>query len=318
MLTAENYNAKRAIYFTKTYNYASRWYGKGATMLGLTGEITNGKSMGMEAFTNICNGLMPDGNKKLGRNSKRAAIDCTFSVPKSVSLSALIGGDERLVVAHRIAVEKTLSFIEKKCAQTRVRVGKNRPRVQTGNLIVAQFDHLESRELDPNLHTHALVMNLTQTENGKWYSLHNGRIYRNKKSLGMLYHSYLKREVEKLGYRTEAQRHGLFEITGYRREDLLKFSKRRQQIVFEVGSNASWKGREEAWDITRKAKQYLPPQELKEMWKLQAQELGIVPVVACDLRERVVKVVDSLDEIKEVREQETINQEFSTRKGLRA
>jgi conjugative relaxase-like TrwC/TraI family protein len=279
MLTSKNRSAHQAIdYYSQTYDNSgltTRWYGQGAAMLGLSGEIKD-----KEIFANVCRGRTPDGNGRLGRNTKRAAIDCTFSAPKSVSLSALVGGDKRLVDAHRQAVEKTLYFMEKQYTQTRVRIGKERPRIKTGNLIAAQFCHYESRELDPHLHTHALVMNLTQTENGRWYSLYNNDIYKNKKLLGRLYQRYLKMEVQKLGYETERRKHGMFEIKGYREEDLIEFSKRRQQIIAKVGEAcAKWKTREEAWEITRKAKQFLPLAELKEMWRTQVLDLGIVLVI---------------------------------------
>ena len=277
MLTAKNRSAHEAIdYYSQRLDNSclARWYGKGAIVLGLLGEINS-----KEVFANICNGRTPDGSVKLGRNTKRAAIDCTFSVPKSVSLSALVAGDERLLVAHRKAVEQTLSTIEKHHAQTRVRVGGARYCVNTGNLIVAQFDHWESRECDPHLHTHSLIMNLTQTELGRWYSLHNGEIYQNKKALGVLYHNHLKDEIQKLGYEIEARPHGGFEIKGYKKEDLMHFSKRRQQIIAKVGHGASWITRENGWSITRKSKQHLPLDELKEVWRQQAQNLGIVPVV---------------------------------------
>lgn len=278
MLTAKNRNAQEAIdYYSQTYDNASlitRWYGQGTLALGLSGEIKS-----KEIFANVCKGRTPNGNVKLGRNIKRAAIDCTFSAPKSVSLSALVGGDEGLVAAHHLAIEKTLSFMEKRYAQTRIRIGENRPRVKTGNLIVAQFDHIESRELDPHLHTHALVMNLTQAPSGKWYSLYNSEIYKNKKLLGRLYQRYLAQEVQKLGYETERRKHGQFEIKGYDKQDLVEFSKRRQQIIAETGYGARWKTREEAWEITRKAKQHLTPQELKKYWRGEAASLGIVSVV---------------------------------------
>ncbi len=281
MLTAKNRNAQQAIdYFSQGYYDTSltRWYGKGAAALGLSGRIQN-----KEVFANICNGLNPDGTKQLGRDRSRAAIDCTFSAPKSVSLTALIGGDERLEAAHRKAVEKTLSIMEQRYAQTRVRMGTCHPKIRTDNLVVAQFDHIESRELDPHLHTHALVMNLTQTEKGaensSWYSLWNEEIYTNKKHLGMIYQSYLAAEVQKLGYEIEARSHGQFEIKGYKQDDLIEFSKRRQQIIAEVGADASWVTRENAWSITRKAKQHLPAQELRQAWKEEALALGIVPVL---------------------------------------
>lgn len=286
MLTAKNRTAHEAIdYYSHSQNFdnknlTTRWYGKGAIALGLSGEINS-----KEAFANICNGLTPSGNRKLGNNTKRAALDLTFSCPKSVSLSALVGGDECLVNAHRKAVEKTLATIEKHHAQTRVRAGSTRYSVNTGNLIVAQFDHFESRELDPHLHTHALVMNLTQVQNSdRWYSLHNEEIYKNKKSLGMLYQAHLRAEVQKLGYETEARSHGQFEIKGYKQDDLVEFSKRRQQIVAEVGASATWETRENAWSITRRAKQHITPVELKEAWSRQALDLGIVSVVVPEIQ----------------------------------
>jgi conjugative relaxase-like TrwC/TraI family protein len=276
MLTAENRSAKATInYFTQGHksNFA-RWYGKGAETLGLQGTIES-----KEIFTNVCSGLTPCGGMKLGSNTKRAAMDLTFSVPKSVSLSALLGEDNNLITAHHKAVEKTLSVIQQYYAQTRIYMGSNRYHFNTGNLIAAQFDHIESRELDPHLHTHALVMNLTQIQDGRWYSLNNGDIYKDKKPLGLLYHSHLKEEIEKLGYEIENGIDGQFEIKGYSREDLINFSKRRQQIISKVGSEASWKGREEAWSITRRAKQHLPLEELKDLWHKQAMQLDIVPVV---------------------------------------
>jgi conjugative relaxase-like TrwC/TraI family protein len=292
MLTAENRSAKAAIdYFTQGHksNFA-RWYGKGAETLGLQGTIES-----KEIFANVCSGLTPCGGMKLGSNTKRAAIDLTFSVPKSVSLSALLGGDNNLITAHHKAVEKTLSVIQQYYAQTRIYMGSNRYHFNTGNLIAAQFDHIESRELDPHLHTHALVMNLTQIQDGRWYSLNNGDIYKDKKPLGLLYHSHLKEEIEKLGYDIENGIDGQFEIKGYNREDLINFSKRRQQIISKVGSEASWKGREEAWSITRRAKQYLPLEELKDLWHKQAQELGIEPVILksqVEQRETVIQQPD--------------------------
>lgn len=276
MLTTKNTGAHQAIdYFTQSYYdaFQTRWYGKGAEALGLSGEIDD-----KEVFANVCKGFTPDGSSRLGRERKRAAIDCTFSAPKSVSLSALVGGDEDLVIAHRKAVEETLSVMEEQYAQTRIRAGDERPIIKTGNLVVAQFDHIESRELDPHLHTHALVMNLTQAENESWYSLSNEEIYKNKKSLGMIYQNYLAMEVQKLGYEVEARNHGQFEIKGYKKQDLVEFSKRRQQIIAEVGADAAWETRENAWSITRKSKQIVEPQELREVWKEEALNLGLEPV----------------------------------------
>jgi conjugative relaxase-like TrwC/TraI family protein len=275
MLTAKNCTGGGAVkYFTEYYERGqTRWYGKGASALGLVGEIDR------ESFENVCYGKSPDGSGYLGTkgdpDKRRAGTDFTFSAPKSVSLTALVGGDTRLENAHRLAVEKTLKLIEERYAQTRITKDKKVTDVKTGNLVVAQFDHIESRELDPHLHTHALVMNLTQAENGKWYANDNDLIFQNKKHLGTIYQAYLAAEVERLGYEIEHRPHGQFEIKGYDRQSLVDFSKRRMQILAQCPGNSTWQTREDTWHRTRKDKERIPSTELKVKWQQEAADLGI-------------------------------------------
>ncbi|WP_414552520.1 MobF family relaxase [Anabaena sp. CCY 0017] len=278
MLTGKNSEPQQAVhYFLEGYYQEgeSRWSGLGAKKLGLSGAVDN-----QETFTNIVNGLSPDGNQKLcarrlDSSLRRAATDFTFSAPKSVSLQALVGGDEQLIQAHILAVQKTLELIEQRYSYTRVTTEIGRETTRTGNLVVAQFDHIETRELDPHLHTHALVMNMTRLDNGQWYSLLNDEIFKNKKFLGMVYQNYLAVEIQKLGYQVEARNHGQFEIKGWKPEDLKEFSKRRQQILEAVGENATRSEREQAWTATRNRKQKIHPEELKAKWREEAKALGI-------------------------------------------
>ncbi|AUT04610.1 hypothetical protein CLI64_29670 (plasmid) [Nostoc sp. CENA543] len=278
MLTGKNTEPQQAVhYFMEGYYQegTSRWSGQGAEELGLEGPVDD-----QETFFNIVNGLSPDGSqnlcaRKLNTSKRRAATDFTFSAPKSVSLQALVGGDERLITAHQLAVQKTLAIIEERYSYTRATTEKGQQLIRTNNLVVAEFDHIETRELDPHLHTHALVMNMTQLENGKWYSLFNDEIFKNKKFLGMVYQNYLALEIQKLGYEVEARKHGQFEIKGFQEEDLKEFSKRRQQILSAAGENATWAEREAAWTATRNIKQKINPEELKAKWREEAAALGI-------------------------------------------
>jgi conjugative relaxase-like TrwC/TraI family protein len=295
MLTAKNCKASAAVqYFTDDYERGqTRWFGKGAAKLGLVGEIER------ESFEHICYGRSPDGSKYLGTkgdpDKRRAGTDFTFSAPKSLSLTALVGGDTRLEVAHRVAVEKTLALIEDRYAQTRITNNKNVVEVKTRNLVIAQFNHIESRELDPHLHTHALVMNLTQAESGKWYANDNDLIFQNKKHLGTIYQAHLSAEVERQGYEIEPRPHGMFEIKGYNRENLVEFSKRRMQILTQCPANSTWQTREDSWDRTRKHKEHIPPSELKLRWQQEASDLGIeivsagVPTVAQPISPPIVQ-----------------------------
>jgi conjugative relaxase-like TrwC/TraI family protein len=293
VLTCQKITPEKAkSYFLKGYYLqgTSRWSGKGAKTLGLKGAIDNEK-----VFGHIVDGYSPSGRKrlmgkKLGSDQeRRAATDCTFSAPKSVTITALIGGDDRLIEAHLTAVAKSLELIENRYAHTRLRQNGDRVVINTGNLVIAQFDHIEARKVasdldskqpqqevpDPHLHTHCLVMNMTELSKGKWYSHLNEAIFANKKMLGMVYQHYLAIEVQKLGYEIEAKEHGQFDIKGYSEQDLMEFSKRRQKILEKVGENSTKAERELAWKETRANKESFTPHQLKAFWRSEAQRYGL-------------------------------------------
>ncbi len=164
----------------------------------------------------------------------RSFYDLTFSAPKSVSVQALVGGDERLVAAHDKAVRETLAEAESHSA-TRVRLnGANEDRT-TANWIVATYRHDTSRELDPQLHTHAVAANLTYDGvEGRWKALQASGLYERRAYLTEIYRNALAREVRVLGYEIEPRRdskgkdHG-FEIRGVSNELLEKYSVRSAQ-----------------------------------------------------------------------------------------
>src|SRR6202034_3889018 len=102
----------------------------------------------------------------------RAGWDATFSAPKSVSLTALVGGDDRVRDAHRESVSVALSELER---DTLALIGDNHAAETTGEFIAATFEHDTARPVDgyaaPQLHTHAVIFNMTERENG----LENGK-----------------------------------------------------------------------------------------------------------------------------------------------
>ncbi|MEM1308329.1 MAG: MobF family relaxase [Cyanobacteria bacterium P01_H01_bin.153] len=267
--TAENY------YSNEENQANSVWSGKGAQSLGLSGQVQG------EAFKNLLHGNSPQGDKtlsgrKINPEKHRAGIDLTFSAPKSLSLAALVGGNEALELAHRTAVARTLEVIEERYAQTRVRMEEGRKAIATSNLIVAQFHHDTSREKDPQLHTHCVVINATQLENGRWQSLHNDILFKQQKLLGMIYQNELAVEVQRLGYAVEPRANGQFELQGYRPEDLQFFSKRREQILAAVGEQATAQERELATLMTRGPKgKEIPREELQAYWQAQVEVLNL-------------------------------------------
>ena len=155
---------------------ASAWAGRGAEELGLTGPVDP------DTFRAVLEGKVPDGSgQELGRRGKDGEIlhrpgrDLTFSAPKSVSLAALVGGDGRIVEAHDRAVAATLAWVEKHAAETRMKDPDAGRMGRVGNqkIVAALFRHDTSRNLDPQLHTHAVLANMVKGEDGKWRSMAN-------------------------------------------------------------------------------------------------------------------------------------------------
>jgi conjugative relaxase-like TrwC/TraI family protein len=229
-------------YYDEHRRVQGEWHGSGAKLLGLHGEVTQ------RQFETVREGLHPETGEFLrprhsadrisldgsGQSKGRSLYDLTFSAPKSVSVQALVGGDERLIAAHDKAVWETLAEAESHSA-TRVRLnGANEDR-RTANWIVAAYRHDTSRELDPQLHTHAVAANLTYDGvEGRWKALQASGLYERRAYLTEVYRNALAREVRGLGYEIEPRRdskgkdHG-FEIGGVSKELLEKYSVRSAQ-----------------------------------------------------------------------------------------
>ncbi len=277
MLSITKLSPKQGEAYYKQENYYSKeeakkhseWFGRSAETFGLSGNVE------AEDFKNLLHGKSPDGNlsllgKKVDPEKHRAGVDMTFSAPKSLSIAALVGGDERLVEAHRNAVKHALEITEQRYAQGRITTTEGRIEANTGNLVVAQFHHNTSRAKDPQLHTHCVVMNATKLENGAWRALHNDQLYKQKMLIGQIYRNELAASVEKLGYEIEQKENGLFEIKGYTQEQLELFSKRSKQIKALVGENATSREKEIAALINRPSKgKEIPQEQLREFWQLQ-------------------------------------------------
>ena len=270
---------------------ASAWAGKGAEELGLKGPVDP------ETFKAILEGRVPDGSDtRLGRRVKdrgtpgsgeilhRPGRDLTFSAPKSVSLAALVGGDDRIVEAHDRAVTATLAWIEKNAAETRMKdpgTGKM-GRVGGQKIVAATFRHDTSRNLDPQLHSHAVLANMVQGEDGKWRSMANEGLYARQKLIGMLYRNELAGGLARLGYGIEkTHADGRFEIAGVSRDTIEAFSTRRAEIEAamaerNLGSSAdNPRLAERAALMTRAAKRDIDREELRDVWRKQAADLGL-------------------------------------------
>jgi conjugative relaxase-like TrwC/TraI family protein len=201
------------------------WEGKGAELLGLSGEVTK------DAFEKILNGELPNGDKIGQVQNRQSGIDLTFSMPKSASILALVSGDERILNAHWSAVKETMSWVEGKFAEGRTyeRTKSGEP-VKTGNLVYAMFAHDTSRALDPQAHIHVVIANLTRMANGAWQALHNGQLWKNNSVIGAAYHAAFREKLAELGYQSRITgKHGQFEINGVTKEAIDEFRDPRPQ-----------------------------------------------------------------------------------------
>lgn len=250
----------------------SQWLGAGSDELGLSGQVDP------DSFAALLNGQI-DG-EQLGRTTKdgikhRPGWDLTFSAPKSVSILSEVYELKDVREAHNTAVKEALAHIEKSYLQTRLSVNGKVIRLQTDNAVFATFTHDVSRELDPQLHTHAVLINATKTPHG-WRSIANEKLIDRSAIMegGMAYRMALARELTGLGFALQQHRDPrLFEVDGIPSELMEEFSKRSSQI------KAYFEDRGLAYDsayakqvalLTRRRKEAVPREELGELWKERA------------------------------------------------
>ncbi len=229
-------------YYSEGDRIRGEWHGKLAKEWGLQGEVRE------EHFARLANGQHPMTGEQLvrlqttreyvnGRGETvstmehRAGWDATFSAPKSVSLTALVGGDAGVREAHRDSVKVALNELEK---FVQARIGGNHPAETTGKWVAASFEHDSARPVNgygaPQLHTHVLFFNLTETANGESRALQPHELYRSQQYATAIYRSELALHLKELGYEIEQGRSGQPEIKGYTREYLDASSPRSRQI----------------------------------------------------------------------------------------
>jgi len=257
----------------------SEWQGHGARVLGLSGSVDQKRFRQMLAGQ-IGSSIYTSRVATRDDAKQRIGIDLTFSAPKSVSLQALVAGDSEIIKAHDRAVKKTLEVAET-LAQARTKTfGKTRVE-DTGNLVIAKFRHETSREQDPQLHTHALVMNITQRADGQWRALKNDKLIKSTVYLGSVYNSELAAELKKLGHALRFAKDGNFELAHIDRKQIEGFSQRRVQIDEALAGkgldreSATPEQKKTAALVTRPKKASIDRKALHQLWQEKAQELGI-------------------------------------------
>jgi len=249
------------------------WDGRGAERLALEGPVSKAD------FEAALNGHDPRTGTRLTQTGKSHAPgwDMTFSAPKSVSVMwALSSPAERarIEAAHRQAVHAATTHLEDHHAFTRRGKG-GAIREPVAGLTIARFHHHTSRDLDPQLHTHAFIFNLAPRRDGSWGSLVSRDLYKAQKESGTIYRAHLANGLERDGHAVE--RHGTsFRLISIPRALERAFSKRRQAIeaAADTYGYRTAKGMELAALRTRQAKRPRARAALFQAWQAEARALG--------------------------------------------
>jgi conjugative relaxase-like TrwC/TraI family protein len=280
--------SERQNYWSRDQQGHSEWQGKLAEQWGLDGAVGN------EHFARLTEGQHPITEAQLVRHQvsktyegkygkevtsveHRAGWDATFSAPKSVSLTALVGGDERVREAHRESVRVALNELEK---YTQARIGNVHAPETTGKFVAATFEHDTARPVDgyaaPQLHTHAVIFNVTERDNGQTRSLQPQELFASQRYATGIYRSELAMRLQGLGYELERGKHGQPEVKGYTKEYLEASSPRREQIknhLREMGLDGAGAAQVAA-HRTRDSKELLSPEQVLERHRGLADQYG--------------------------------------------
>jgi conjugative relaxase-like TrwC/TraI family protein len=243
------YTSTQESYYSEDEVVKGKWFGRQAEAWQLQGEVDS------EHFERLCEGQHPLNGDQLVRHvtphkyenaygetietsEHRAGWDATFSAPKSVSLAALVGGDERLLAAHDRSVDIALNELEK---YVQARIGGNHPAQTTGKMIAAKFQHDSARPdrntgyAAPQLHTHTVIFNVTETDDGRIKPIQPLEIYRSQRYATEIYRAVLATELQKLGYQVAIDaRTGAPEISGFSKDYLVASSPRREEVQREA------------------------------------------------------------------------------------
>lgn len=284
MLSISNVSnsAGASSYYEQADDYYSQerspsvWSGQAAERLGLVGDVKP------ENFRALLDGKLPNGDEiHRAANGRRGGTDLTFSAPKSVSMQAMLGNDKRLLAAHENAVSRALDYAES-IATCRVTHEGRTTKEVTGNILVAQFRHDLSRAADPQLHTHCVVLNVTQRHDGEWRAVDNEPFYRHKMLLGAYYRSELAKEVQSLGYGVRVTHNdGRFELSHIAPAQIEMFSSRSRMIEEALRAQGLSRNNVSAQKLqtvalqTREKKTDIDRAILKSYWDDRALKAGI-------------------------------------------
>jgi conjugative relaxase-like TrwC/TraI family protein len=312
---AREFASSEQNYWSRDQQGHSEWQGRLAGEWGLAGAV------GAEHFARLSEGQHPQTEAQLVRHQTaktydgkfgrevtsvehRAGWDATFSAPKSVSLTALVGGDDQVRVAHRESVRSALSELER---YTQARIGNIRAPETTGKFAAATFEHDTARPVEgyaaPQLHTHAVIFNVTERENGQTRALQPQELFASQSYATNVYRSELAVRLKDLGYMIERGEFGQPEIKGYTKEYMEANSLRREQVKDHLRASGldGPAAAQIAAHRTRDSKQLQSPEEvLRQHRELAAQHGHQADRIVAEARQQSQQHAHSPDKAAQV------------------
>lgn len=212
---------------------AATWFGTGAAVKGLRNPVDPACLLPLLAGQIDATTLL--GSGKGDNRKRRPGWDLTFTAPKSVSLVALAGDDERLITAHNRAVRAALKWLETKIACTRLQAGGKSQRHPTGCLLAVIVRHELSCAGEPHLHSHTLLVNATLAGPDQWRSLYSMSLHHAVKRAGIRYQQTLAKQAQSCGYDVCWYDNDTFELAVIPRRLIRLFSSQTKSTERQLG-----------------------------------------------------------------------------------
>ncbi|MGX4806880.1 MobF family relaxase [Bradyrhizobium guangdongense] len=309
--TTARYYSKQSEYYLGGGEPAGRW-------ISSTNDfgVRHGAEVDNALFERLHASLDVDGQPLLsnsGDTAKRVGgIDLTLSAPKSVSVAfGLADAETRRAIetAQHEACEATIAFLERNAAYCRR--GKEGHRLERATLTVASFQHGEARPVehddgkvyaDPNLHTHAVLLNFSMRQDGTVGALDARHLFAHKMAAGAVYHLALSSNLQKIGFEVgDVGKNGIFEIvlpnsSQEQREQSQKFrelqrhwSGRRKEVEQAIGAEGLSTAEAPALAAaialgTRSTKQEARTSDRFELWADEARPFLDIERLMANLR----------------------------------
>lgn len=316
MLSLAPLTLKQIDYYLKMSEndyYAASAERPGVWLGDVARQLCGGSQIVSRHFERLMRGLHPQTQVPLiqltaiGSNrDHQPGTSMALSAPKTVSTVWGIGSSTLRVVVencHAEGVDAAIRYCENNLVVSRRgHGGRTREPVR---VIAASFLHGTSRNLDPQLHTHVLLLNVGQRADGSFGTVVNKPLYDHQKEIGAIYRAALAVALRRdLGVRVEfdspevakAQRYQGFRLVDVPKELESAFSSRRKEIVAAMKARGVWgpKAAEYATLDTRRPKRSLPLNDIREYWKTIAAQhkFGPEQVEAILYRDRKLAVKD--------------------------